>query len=573
MIFLQKVFASSVALCFACSMALAQVPVTAPLSDKARDAEALYVDAVKARMLDDNKTEESLLKEVISRQPGQAAPYYDLARLYQKQRKYDLAEANIKKAIDRSEENIWYQSTYAEVLEEQNKTEEAANVYRLLSEKERYNKEYLFHAARLYEGSGKYQEAIDMIDKLLAKTDNDEQILGLKQQLYLRMNDLSGAVKVAEQMIAANPGEGHYYANLAELYSNNGQPEKAREIFEKAMKKFPDDPSLQYGLALYYKEQKDVAKYQEYVRKAVLNPAFDDETQTKILMAYLQDLSDDTTHNEERLKLTGDLVALHPHSAQIVNLYAEVLLSQGQDQQAQEAFKKTVALDPSRFVAWQRLLFAYTAKQDADSLIRYAGKALRYFPNQATIHFLQGIGYFNKEDYKPAAQSILRAIDLQPEDNKSLLGDMYSTLGDVYHAQDRHSASDSAYEQALKLNPANASLLNNYAYYLSVRGVRLNEAEKMSKRSLELRPEEATFLDTYGWILYKKGEYEKAKQYIQQAVDKSEDPDGTLLEHLGDLYYKLGDKEKALELWKKAKRKGTENKLIDKKIQDKKLYE
>jgi Tfp pilus assembly protein PilF len=151
---------------------------------------------------------------------------------------------------------------------------------------------------------------------------------------------------------------------------------------------------------------------------------------------------------------------------------------------------------------------------------------------------------------------------------------MYTGLGDAYNYAKKYSASDSSYDYALKLDPMNATVLNNYAYYLSVRGVRLEDAERMSKKSLEVRKDEPTFMDTYGWILYKQGKYKDAQEYIQKAIDANgENADGTLWEHLGDVYYKQGNVDKAVECWTKAKEKGTENTDIDKKIKDRKLYE
>jgi len=552
-------------------------PGISGIPDRSKDAAALYVDAVKARMLEDAKQEESLLKEVVKLNPDEAAPYQDLAKLYQKQRKYDQAEQEIRRAIDINKDNIWYRVSYAEILEAQNKIEEAAAVYKELASREKYNTDYILRSANLYESAGKYKEAITMYNQLEQKLSSDDErlnfVLYQEQQLYLKANDLPNALKIAEQFIKKNPGDGKAYSNLAELYSKTSQPEKAADIYEQALKLTPDDPALQFSVAQFYKNQKNVAKYEEYVRKAILNPDFDDETQVSVLLTYLQELATDSTRKKESINITQQLVQLHPQNPQIVNIYGEVLLDNGEPQKAQEQFKTAVTLDPSRFVAWQRLLFSYTDRKDADSLIRYSEKAMRYFPNQAMVHYLNGIGYYNKKSYTPALKSLNRAVDLQPEDNKALLADMYSTLGDVYNAAGKSTASDSAYDKALALAPDNASVLNNYAYYLSERGLRLSDAERMSKKSLELRPEEATFLDTYGWILYKQGNYQKAKDSVEKALEKNPDADGTLYDHLGDIYYKLNNTDKAVEYWKKAKEKGTDNVQIDKKIQDKKLYE
>ena len=58
---------------------------TSPLSMKSAQTDALYVDAVKARLLNDTKQEEELLKKVVQENPDASAPYYDLARLNRKQ--------------------------------------------------------------------------------------------------------------------------------------------------------------------------------------------------------------------------------------------------------------------------------------------------------------------------------------------------------------------------------------------------------------------------------------------------------------------------------------------------------
>jgi len=558
---------------FSLTLAKAQVPDVAAIPDQKREAEGIYVDAVKARMLDDAKQEEELLNRVIKQNPDQGAPYYDLARLYQKQKKYTEAEQLIKKAVELNKGNPWYKAAYASILENQSKTEEAAAIYKELAATEKYNKEYIYNAGRLYELAGKYKEAIALYDQLLSKIDDQEIVLLQEQQLYLKLNDLDNAVKVAQRLIDQNPNQPRYLANLASLYENNGHSEKSLAIYEKALKDFPNDPNIQYGLSEYYKKKNDSVKYREYIKKAILNPSFDDEVQTSILFNYLQELTSDSSQKQESIDITRQLAEQHPENAQIITLYGEVLLSNGQAGKATEQFKKAITIDPSRFVVWQRLLFSYTDPKDADSLIRYSEKAMRFFPNQAVVHYLNGVGHFNKKDYKAAIKSINRAVDMQPEDNAPLLADMYALLGDVYNADANYTLSDSSYEKALRLNPKNASALNNYAYYLSVRNTRLSEAEKLSKKSLDLKPDEATFLDTYGWILYKEGNYDKAKEYIEKALKQSPEGQGTLYEHLGDVYYKLNDTSKAVENWKKAKENGTENKLIDKKIQDKKLYE
>ncbi|MFC0185373.1 tetratricopeptide repeat protein [Pseudarcicella hirudinis] len=146
-------------------------------------------------------------------------------------------------------------------------------------------------------------------------------------------------------------------------------------------------------------------------------------------------------------------------------------------------------------------------------------------------------------------------------------------LGDTYNSMGKHEKSDEAYEAALKENPNNDHVLNNYSYFLSLRKQKLEKAREMAEKLVERNPNNGTFLDTYAWVLYVNKEYAKAKVYLEKALEGSKASSGTVVEHYGDILFQLGDKEKATEQWKKAKNLGGTSTLIDKKITEQKIYE
>ena len=118
-------------------------------------------------------------------------------------------------------------------------------------------------------------------------------------------------------------------------------------------------------------------------------------------------------------------------------------------------------------------------------------------------------------------------------------------------------------------------MLNNYSYYLSLRGDNLERAEELSARCNELEPDQANYQDTYAWILYKQGKFLQARDWLEKAVENGGGSNAVILEHLGDTHAKLNNITKALEFWNKAKEneKGDASDLLNKKIADKKLYE
>jgi tetratricopeptide (TPR) repeat protein len=542
---------------------------------KNAQADALYFEALKAKEKNDDEAAIKLFELYAAKRPDVSVSFFELSRLYYSSKKTELALTNIKKALALEPANKWFTEELAVILAEMGKYEDAANAMAALADKDLVDQSYAIIASEYYERAHKYNEAIVYLDKAMKRSSADEEILMRKKvQLYLNLNNVEKAAATVQEMINKEPRNGVYYKFLGEMYDNNKLSAKATEVYERAKKLIPNDPAVQMGIAEHYLKTGDTVAYKTYVKKAIGNSSLDADDQVELLKDYIQTFPDEAVAIREGMPIIHDLVIQHPDNASILGLYGDFLEGSNQHDSAVLYFKRAVQVKPSEFDSWRKLLTNFTDKKDADSLIRYSEKAMKLFPNQAMVHYFNGVGHYNKKEYASAVNAVNRAIDMQPETNKALLAAMYSTLGDIHHSSKQDNLSDEAFAKALQMEPNDASVLNNFSYYLSERGVKLDSAEKMSKRSLELRPNEGTYLDTYGWILYKKGNYEKARDYVQKAIDLNVDrADATLYEHLGDIYYKLNNKAKALENWRIAKQKGGDDPQLDKKINDGKLYE
>jgi tetratricopeptide (TPR) repeat protein len=107
------------------------------------------------------------------------------------------------------------------------------------------------------------------------------------------------------------------------------------------------------------------------------------------------------------------------------------------------------------------------------------------------------------------------------------------------------------YEEALRLDPANPLVLNNFAYSLSERDLQLDRALTMSRKAVDADSANPSYLDTIGWIYYKMGSYKEAEHYVKEAIGKGE-VNAVVYEHLGDIYYKLNQRDLAIEQWNLA---------------------
>lgn len=537
-------------------------------------SDRLYADAVKENILGNTKEAEALFLRFAEAKPNVAAVYYELARINAKENNVIKANQNIRRAMTLDSTNKWYLEFYGNLLASTNKYSEAAAIFTKLADKYAPNEDYLLKSSLLYQRNKDYALAIVELEKLIKQRGPDEEILMQINQLYLKDNKLEDAAKTLGRLIDANPKEARFRALQAELYLNNKNEAKAKDIYDAAEKMFPEDISIQLGLASYYKRKKDTVKYTEYVNKSISNSTVDEQTQITLLVSYLQDMGKDSLARVNAIKQTEKLLISSPSNSSLLGIYGDLLSMQGRTNEAIEAYKKSLKIDPNNINLWQQLLFSLTDKPNADSLVFYSNEALTLFPSSAMIYYLNGIGKVNKGEFKKAIESIELAISFQPADNKALLSEMYASLGDAYNSNKQFAEADKSFEEALKLMPDNATVLNNYAYYLSVRKVRLEDAEKYSAKSLELRPGEATFLDTYGWIFYQQGKYEKAKELIEEAIEKNgANADATLYEHLGDVHFKLNNLAEAIKNWTIALEKEPNNDELQRKIKNKRIDE
>ena len=149
-----------------------------------------------------------------------------------------------------------------------------------------------------------------------------------------------------------------------------------------------------------------------------------------------------------------------------------------------------------------------------------------------------------RKDHDTVIAECRKMIELQPDDPQAIVTNL-SIIGDTQHEMGDSKAAYKTYEQALKLDPENCAVLNNYAYFLSQDKRCLSKAEKMSRITIEKEPDNATYLDTYGWILYLRGKPQKAQPYFKHAMIYGGKESAVVLMHYSIVLSALGNDDLA----------------------------
>lgn len=543
------------------------------LSEKERmELMEYFMEGNKEKLLGNQQRAADNFNKCLKIEPRHAASLYELATIYEYQGRNSLSLSLIKQASEADPANEWYRVSMANIYAKNGKFEEAVRIYKALAKEFPQKIEYHYECANMLIYNNKLKEAIEVYEGIEKKVGITEEISLQKERLWLRLGNTDKAIEELKKLIGANPVEAQYYGLLAEIYQSKGMKEKVLETYEQLKKISPDNPYMHLAMSNYYRDMGEKEKSYNELKQAFASPDLDIDTKMHILLSYYTLTEKQNELVNQAMELSNILIEVHPEDPKSHTILGDFLLRDKLYDKARISYRKAAQLDKSRFAIWNQLLLIESELKDYESMLKESEEAMELFPNQPAFFFFNGFALIQKKHYENALIPLNKGKDIV-FNNNPLLVQFYANLGDAYYQLKNYPMSDSSYGNALLIDPRNIYVLNNYSYYLSLRGEHLEKAEKMSKLSNEIEPDSPSFLDTYGWILYRGGKYADAKHWLFKAIDAGGRQNSVILEHYGDSLWQLGEKNEALKYWQKAKDAGRGSDFLDKKLEDKKLYE
>jgi tetratricopeptide (TPR) repeat protein len=532
-----------------------------------------FFNAENARLLGKYSEALHLYNEFVKKYPQNATAKYNLSKLCFQNKNAQAAETFAQKAVEINPANNYFQEYYTFLLLYNYKFKNAEKQYNSLIEKNPSNPDYVFKKAQLFLKTKEYAKALDCLNEYEKIVGFNEDIINQKKNLYIILNKPDLAILEIKKLQKEYPSNVAYPLLIAEIYVSEKNTVGAEITFKEIENKYGTDPTAQAALAEYYLSKKDEKAYNDFMLKLMQNKNVSTETKISIILPTLKKLDEDSIANDNHIiELVKSISLAAPTDKDAILIYANVLTYSKKTILAIAQYKRYLTIDSSNFDVWIQVASLYFDEKMYDSTIVISEIASKLFYDKALPYFYKGLAYVQKNEQEKAIESLTIALK-KDASNNALAALIHTSLGDAYNSLKQYKQSDESFDAALKLFPLDATTLNNYAYYLSVRNERLTDAEAMSKKSLELQPNSKSFLDTYGWILFQQGKFEEAKKYIEKAIQSNGEEDGTLFEHLGDVYFKLNDLLNAKKYWQMAKDKGEDNSILINKIKSGKINE
>ena len=358
------------------------------------------------------------------------------------------------------------------------------------------------------------------------------------------------AKELFAQLHALDPEDDavNYYLGLCELAAR--ELDAAEEHLLKASQKDSTNTWYVYALASLYDARRDQIRSGEYVEKLVkMNPSLYNNPNT---LSVVGDAKAAARQDSVALSYYNQALLLDPEYAPA--LYGRMELMRRQSNFVPyfvdlEGLIRNEGVRPEMKSDYLTMLMDHIDSPFywtwGETINRLVDLDREMHPEDYGIQLLKLRMCYIKEDWDAvlAQCDVMAALAIAQGDD-SHLAEAYSIAGDVWYQQfgDKKKAYET-YEEALKADPDKTSVLNNYAYYLSQEGRKLQQALKMSRRSIELEPDNATYLDTYGWILYLLKRPKEAKPYFKHAMLYGGKDSAVVLEHYSKVLEALGEKD------------------------------
>ena len=378
------------------------------------------------------------------------------------------------------------------------------------------NESALIDAVQLF-ADGRYAEAKTQFEMLHAKDSTDDAVLYYLGMCEFASGDRASCETHLKQACQVDSTNGWYLSSLASLYNSMGRQRESAKLCEKLVKMGSPTYRTPYTYTLIadgkLAERSDSLALHYYEQALELDP----------------DYAPAEIGKAEIMRMKGNLPAFFLSLEKFVS--SDIVYPDMKSNYLRALIEN---MDAKFYWVW------------GEQLGRLVDECASMHPEdvQSQVNRLN-MCYIKRDTVQivKICQDIIPLATAAKDTTNLMMA--YEAIADIHHARGEEKETFAVYERALAAYPDCCPVLNNYAYYLSLKKSKLKKALKMSARTIELEPDNATYLDTYAWILYLLGRPGEAKPYFKHAMIYGGKESAVVLEHYALVLEALGETDVA----------------------------
>lgn len=531
-----------------------------------------YEEAANQQALGKYDVAYELLQHCKNIAPDAAEVYFALSSYDRDLNSNAMAINDIKRAAELSPENSTYQEQLAMTYIATKDYPNAIKAYEKLYSSNPDRTDVLEILLSLYGQKKDYANMLATVDRMVSADGESEQTVLTRMHIYSLQGKKKEEFNTLKRFVDRYPNDMSYQVMMSNWLLQNGEKQKAFDILQKVQKTDPQNVQAKLSMIDYYRAENLDSIARKMEEGLLTNPHTSTDTKVSIIRSVIANNEANGGDSTKVLSLFRSILAGKQENADLAELYVAYLsLKKMPEDSIVGGLKRILEIAPDNKGARIELLRTLWGKIGNDEIIEISKPGVEYNPDEMAFYYFLGFAYIQKDDDDNAFDIFRKGVAQATDSSEpSLVSDMYSYIGDIYHQRGQIEEAYAAFDSCLQWKEDNVECMNNYAYFISVDGGDLSRAEQMSYKTIKAQPTNSLYLDTYAWVLFQEKRYAEAQIYIEQAVANDSTNSYVQLEHAGDIYIMLGETDKAIDYWRRAIQAGGDAKAIERKIRQKK---
>ena len=531
-----------------------------------------YEEAANQQALGKYDVAYELLQHCKNIAPDAAEVYFALSSYDRDLNSNAMAINDIKRAAELSPENSTYQEQLAMTYIATKDYPNAIKAYEKLYSSNPDRTDVLEILLSLYGQKKDYANMLATVDRMVSADGESEQTVLTRMHIYSLQGKKKEEFNTLKRFVDRYPNDMSYQVMMSNWLLQNGEKQKAFDILQKVQKTDPQNVQAKLSMIDYYRAENLDSIARKMEEGLLTNPHTSTDTKVSIIRSVIANNEASGGDSTKVLSLFRNILTGKQENADLAELYVAYLsLKKMPEDSIVGGLKRILEIAPDNKGARIELLRTLWGKIGNDEIIEISKPGVEYNPDEMAFYYFLGFAYIQKDDDDNAFDIFRKGVAQATDSSEpSLVSDMYSYIGDIYHQRGQIEEAYAAFDSCLQWKEDNVECMNNYAYFISVDGGDLSRAEQMSYKTIKAQPTNSLYLDTYAWVLFQEKRYAEAQIYIEQAVANDSTNSYVQLEHAGDIYIMLGETDKAIDYWRRAIQAGGDAKAIERKIRLKK---
>ena len=538
--------------------------------------------AEKYKMLEEYDKAILEYENCLNVKPKESSVLFELGKIFFSQGSIEESLDLINQATSLNPKNKWYLYLLQEIYYQTSDKKNQARIWKKLINLDSKNQTYYLELIKNYLSSDQIKLALKEIIKAQKLFENNNyELLSLEVDAYLINNQFEKAIKVLNGANLKEPKNLIFLQKLSEIYIQKSEYELALSVYDKILKLDPENAT---SLLTSYKILQTQSKFQkelEIFLKIFKSDQINVDQKINVLFEIFSDNQKIEKYKDHIPDVLRQCINNYPEQVLFYVLLGDYELLHSNINESLINYEKAYSNGLKDKLLYEKILNINLVKQEFNKVLMYSKESIEYFPYSPLFYYYQGLAFLYLNDYQSSAESFNNAMEYVFDD-LNLKSELHASLGDVYHKMNKDILSDEQYELALSINPNYIVVLNNYSYYLSLRGGNDNllKAEKMIEKCISLTKESPrpSFLDTYAWVLFqqsiieldsnKKNEKLNLSKKIMISCFENGGDSAVMYEHYGDILFELNDLEGAKKNWLESIKKDPKNENLKEKIKN-----